>query len=156
MAAKYKLDSLDKKILDELQKDARRPFLDVARKLGVSGGTIHQRVEKLKESGVIVGSKTLIDYKVLGYGVSVFLGVYVKLAKDITQLISKLDLMEEVVEVHYTTGNFALLVKVYVRDIDHFHNFLIKKLQVIDEITSTESFICLDTPIQRSLTHFSG
>lgn len=119
------------------------PFLEIARKLLVSGGTIHQRIEKLKESGVIIGSSINVNYKKLGLGVTVLLGIHLNTAKSINMVMDKLDQLSEVTEVYYTTGNYALIVKVLTKDIDHFHNFLVKKLQSIDEIRSTESFICL-------------
>ncbi len=152
MVAKYEIDSLDLKIIKALQDDARKPFLEIARKLTVSGGTIHQRMEKLKEMGIIKGSKLVVDYKKLGQKVSVLLGIHLHNAKDVSKVIKKLGKLNEVVETHYTTGNFALMVKVIVKDIDHFHSFLVKKLQVIEEILSTESFICLDSPIERELS----
>jgi Lrp/AsnC family transcriptional regulator for asnA, asnC and gidA len=151
LADNYEIDRLDKQILGELLKDARRPYLEIARKLKVSGGTIHQRMEKMKELGVVKGSKIIIDYKKLGQGMVVFLGLHLHNAKDISRVVKKLQKLDEVTETHYTTGNYALLTKVIVRDIDHFHNFLTKKLQVIEEIKSTESLINLDSPIERDL-----
>ena len=151
MAQNYEIDNLDLQILSELQKDARKPYLEIARKLLVSGGTIHQRMEKMKEMGVVKGSRLLVDYKKLGHGVSILLGVHLRNAKDITAVIKKLQKLREVVETHYTTGNYALMIKVRVQDIDQFHHFLVNKLQVIEEIVSTESFICLNSPIDREL-----
>ena len=149
--SKYEIDSLDKKIISELQKDARKPFLDMARKCLVSGGTIHQRVEKLKENGVIQGSSISIDHKRLGYGVEVLLGIHLVNAKVVSKVVKKLEKFPEVVQALYTTGNYALFIKVITKDIDSYHNFLVKKLQAIEEIRSTESFICLETPINREL-----
>ena len=151
MDENYEIDRLDKQILNELLKDARKPYLEIARKLKVSGGTIHQRMEKMKAYGVVKGSKIIVDYKLLGQGVAVFLGLHLQNAKDISKVVRKLQKLNEVVETHYTTGNYALLVKVMVRDIDHFHTFLTKRLQVIEEILSTESLINLETPILRDL-----
>jgi len=148
---KYQIDSLDKRIIEELQNDARRPFLEIARKCLVSGGTIHQRVEKLKENGIITGSKISVDHKNLGYGVEVLLGVHLVNAKVVSKVVKKLEKFPEVVQALYTTGNYALFIKVITKDIDHYHNFLVKKLQAIEEIQSTESFICLETPIERDL-----
>ncbi|OUR92985.1 transcriptional regulator AsnC [Halobacteriovorax marinus] len=148
---KYQIDSLDKRIIEELQKDARRPFLEIARKCLVSGGTIHQRVEKLKENGIITGSKISVDHKNLGYGVEVLLGVHLVNAKMVSKVVKRLEKFPEVVQTLYTTGNYALFIKIITRDIDHYHNFLVKKLQAIEEIRSTESFICLETPIDRDL-----
>jgi Lrp/AsnC family transcriptional regulator for asnA, asnC and gidA len=152
MASQYEVDSTDLKILKMLRANARTPFLEMARKLNVSGGTIHQRVEKLKEAKVITGSQITIDYKRLGKGVTILLGVHLKNAKDINTVIKKLDKLDEVVEAHYTTGNFALIVKVLVDDIDHFHHFLVGKLQSISEVQSTESFICLKQVIEKDVS----
>lgn len=151
MTLKYEFDNLDLKILQHLQKDARTPFLEMARKLLVSGGTIHQRVEKMREAGVITGSKITVNYKKLGHKVTVLLGIHLKNAKDIQKVIEQLNKFNEVTEAYYTTGNYALIVKVIVRNIDSFHDFLIKKLQAIKEIQSTESFICLKEEIKKDL-----
>lgn len=151
MVAEYEIDSLDKRIISELQSDARRPFLDMARKCLVSGGTIHQRVEKLRENGIIEGSSISVNHKKLGYGVEVLLGIHLVNAKVVSKVVKKLEKFPEVVQALYTTGNYALFIKVITRDIDSYHNFLVKKLQAIEEIRSTESFICLETPIDREL-----
>lgn len=148
---KYQIDSLDRRIIEELQKDARKPFLDIARKCQVAGATIHQRVEKLREKGIITGSKIIVDHKKLGYGVEVLLGIHLVNAKVVSKVVKKLEKFPEVVQSLYTTGNYALFIKVVTEDIDHYHNFLTKKLQAIEEIRSTESFICLETPIDREL-----
>lgn len=147
----YEIDSLDIKILNYLRKDARMPFLEIARKLYVSSGTIHQRIEKLKEAKVITGSEIIIDYKKLNYGVTVLLGIHVNNASDIQDVISKLQNLDEVTEAYYTTGNYALIAKILVKDIEHFHDFLVKKLQSIKEIRSTESFISLRQVINKDV-----
>lgn len=152
MAEKYEIDSTDKKIIKLLEKDARMPFLEMARKIGVSGGTIHQRVEKLKEAKIITGSSVRLDYSRLGHGVVVLLGIHLKKARDIHTVISKLNKLDEISDAYYTTGNYALIVKINVRDIDHFHNFLINKIQIIDEIQSTESFISLKKVIEKTVS----
>lgn len=151
MDENYQIDSTDKQILRLLQEDARRPFLDVARKIKVSGGTIHQRIEKLKEAGIITGSTITVDYKKLGKNVTVLLGIHLKNAKDINLVIKKLNLLDEVIEAYYTTGNYALIIKILMEDIDDFHDFLVNKLQKIDEIQSTESFICLKQVIKKDI-----
>jgi len=148
----YEIDSLDIKILNYLRKDARMPFLEMARKLYVSGGTIHQRVEKLKEAKIITGSAIQLDHKKLGFDVTVLLGVHLKNAKDVETVISQLNDLDEVVEAYYTTGSYALIVKILVSDIEHFHNFLITKLQSIDEVQSTESFISLKQVIKKDVS----
>ena len=151
MSENYQIDKLDLAILEVLQRDARTSFLEIARKLVVSGGTIHQRVDRMKEMGVIKGSHLEVDYSKLGYGVNVLLGVHLKSAKDATITIEKLEALKEVTEIYYTTGNYALIIKVVTKDIDSFHQFLVKKLQSISSISSTESFICLSQPLGRKL-----
>lgn len=151
MSAKYELDDVDKKILQFLQQNGRIPFLEIARELEVSGGMIHQRVEKLIEIGIIKGFQAVIDRGKLGYDVAVLVGVHLTNAKDCAKVIEKLKKLDEVAEAHYTTGNYALVLKVYTKSIQDFQNFLMNKLQLIGEIRSTESFVCLETPIERSI-----
>lgn len=151
MGQKYEIDSMDRKILTLLMEDARRPYLEIARKLIVSGGTIHQRIEKMRDAGIIEGSQLKLNLKSLGYDVIVFLGVHLKSTKDLDQVLEKLKSFSEVTEAYFTTGNYALLVKVNTRNIADFHNFLVKKVQSIDSVQATESFISLDQPINREV-----
>lgn len=151
MALNYEIDSVDKQIIGYLLQDARMPYLEIARKLIVSGGTIHQRIEKLKDAGIIEGSQIRLNLKQLGYDVTVFLGVHLKSTKDLPAVIEKLKEMPEVTEAHFTTGNYALLVKINTRTISDFHKFLTEKLQSIDSVQATESFISLDQPIDKQI-----
>lgn len=148
---KYQIDRLDKEILSLLMNDARQPFIEIARKLIVSGGTIHQRVDKLKEAGIIEGSQLKINLKKLGYDVTVFLGVHLKSSKLMPEVISKLNQFPEVVEAHYTTGQYGLLLKIHTQSISDFHDFLAHKLQSLDAVQSTESFISLNQPIDKNI-----
>lgn len=152
MADNYQIDSLDRKILHELMNDARTPFIEIARKLIVSGGTIHQRVDKLKEAGIVEGSTLKLNLKKMGLDVTVFLGIHLSNTKNTPKVINLLKKMPEVVEAHYTTGNFSLLVKVHTKSISDFHYFLSQKLQSIEAVQSTESFISLDTPIMKGIS----
>ena len=145
----YEIDNLDRKILRVLMKDARTPFTDIAKDLIVSPGTIHQRVAKMEEKGILQGSKFEIDYVKLGLSVCVLLGIHLKNAKDCSRVIEQLKELKEVTEVYYTTGTYALIIKVLTSSIQDYHHFLINQLQAIKEIQATESFICLDTPINR-------
>lgn len=152
MSEKYEIDSLDRKILRHLQEDARKPYLEIARELKVSGGTIHLRIDKLTHSGIIKGSHIELDYEKLGFDVTVFLGVHLKSAKDLPEVLKKMETFKEIVEVYYTTGNYALLIKVRTKTIKDFHLFLTEKLQAINSIQSTESFVSLSEPIKRELS----
>lgn len=149
MASNYEIDDLDRKILTYLQEDARMPYLDIARKLIVSGGTIHQRMDRLKKHGYIKGSHLEVDLQKMGLDVSVFLGVHLASGQELNVVIEKMKALKEITEVHYTTGNYALLIKVTTKSIQDFHRFLVEKLQNLDEVRATESFVILDSPVVR-------
>ena len=152
MSEKYEIDTIDKQILEFLQADARMPYTEIAKKLILSGGTIHQRINKMTEAGIIKGSKLIIDYSKLGYGVTTFLGIFLQSAKDLSMVVEKLKGFNEVVEIYYTTGTYALIIKAKTKTTDDFYLFLMRKLQAIPEIQSTESFICLNQPVDRDLS----
>lgn len=152
MQENYQIDDVDKAILTHLLNDARIPYLEIARKLIVSGGTIHQRIDKLKKLGIIEGSKVRINLQKLGYDVTVFLGIHLKSTKDLTSVIEKLQGFPEVVEAYYTTGNYALLIKIHTKSISDFHDFLANKLQSMEAIQATESFISLNQPINKDIS----
>jgi len=147
----YQIDNLDRKILSLLQHDGRLAYTDIAKKLTVSPGTIHQRINKMTEAGIIKGTRLILNYQKLGYDVTTLLGLYLKSAKDLNKVLEKLKSMKEVVDVYYTTGSYALIIKIHHKSIKDYHQFLVDKLQSIPEIQSTESFICLDQPIERAL-----
>lgn len=148
---KYQIDDLDRKILRELYKDARVSFVDVAKKLVVSNATIHQRVQKLKLHGILKGFQPIVDEAKLGMTVTSIIGIYLKNAKDCQTVLDKLEKIPEVLEAYYTTGSYALMLKVVTSDIQSFQLFLMEKLQHVAEVQSTESFICLSKPISKSI-----
>ena len=147
----YEIDSIDRGILNILLGDARTPFLEIARKLNVSGGTVHQRVDKLKEAGIITGSTLRVSCERMGLGVTVMLGIHLHKAQRIDETVQALKSLPEIVEAYYTTGSYALFVKLHVSSIKAYHRFLVERLQTIESIRFTESFICLDMPIHRSV-----
>lgn len=151
MTEKYEIDSVDRQILTLLQQEARTPYSEIARQLIVSGGTIHQRMDKLKQVGIVEGSSINLNLQKIGYDVTAFLGIHLNSSRELSNVISALKEMPEVVESYYTTGNYALLIKVHTKTIKDFHHFLANKLQSIDAIQSTESFISLDQPIKRDI-----
>ena len=143
------LDELDLKILEYLQADSRRPFLEIARYLKVSGGTVHARVNRLKELGVIQGSKVVIDYQKVGFHVMAFVGIKLSKAKEVKQIQEQLASIEEIVEIHYTTGAYSLLTKIVVPSMQDLYRLLADKLQRIEDVQSTETFIVLNSPLIR-------
>ena len=151
MADNYQIDNLDRSILNELMKNARTPYAELAKNFNVSPGTIHVRVEKMKQAGIILGTQVEISPKQLGYDVCCFIGIILKSAKDYPSALAKLENLEEVVEAYYTTGHYSIFIKVMTRSIDGLQQILINKIQTIDEIQSTETLISLQNPILRDV-----
>ena len=143
------LDETDRKILKKLLKDARTPYEEIARELIISGGTVHVRINKMKEAGIITGSKIKIDFSMLGYEVTSFIGVNLTSAKDYARALEKLKTFEEITDIYYTTGQYSLFIKVVTKSTKELHQFLLEKIQALKEIQSTETFISLDNPISR-------
>lgn len=149
MASEIQLDNLDRTILQHLLEDARTPYLEIARACNVSGATVHLRVQKLEKLGLILGSRLIIDYKKLGLGIRAFLGVYLDNVNNFPEIFERLEAISEVVECHYTTGSYAIFLKVYCRDTDHLREVLIDKIQSIPYVRRTETFISLQETISK-------
>ncbi len=145
------IDGIDKEILRDLMQDARKPILQIANKIGISGAAIHQRLRKLEEAGVIAGSKVVIDTKVLGYRTMAFIGVYLDKASSNSDAVRELKKIPEVLECHYTTGNWSILIKIICKDNEHLMQLLNKKIQPIDGVSRTETFISLEQQIERQI-----
>ncbi|AIN72594.1 transcriptional regulator [Flavobacterium psychrophilum FPG101] len=145
------IDGIDKEILRFLMEDARKPILQIANKIGISGAAIHQRLRKLEEAGVISGSRLIVNTKVLGYNTMAFVGVYLEKASSNPEAVKELKKIPEVLECHYTTGNWSILVKIICRDNKHLMNLLNKKIQPIAGVSRTETFISLDQQIERQI-----
>ncbi|MDP8078985.1 transcriptional regulator AsnC [Phocoenobacter skyensis] len=145
------IDKLDRQILRTLTLDARTPYAEMAKKFDVSAGTIHVRVEKMRQSGVIKGTQIRIDEQKLGYDVCCFVGVILKSAKDCNTVIQKLHQFDEVIEAYYTTGNYSIFLKVMTHTIEELHSLLSTKIQSLDEIQSTETIVSLQNPIKRNI-----
>jgi len=145
------IDGIDKIILRQLMKDARKPILEIARKVGISGAAIHQRLRKLEKSGLLAGSKFIIDPKVLGYRTMAFIGVYLDRAANNARAVRQLEDIPEVIECHYTTGNWSILIKILCKNNEDLMNLLNKKIQAIDGVSRTETFISLDQQIDRQI-----
>ncbi|AKA34728.1 MAG: transcriptional regulator [Muricauda sp.] len=147
-----KIDGIDKKILRFLMEDARKPILEIARNIGISGAAIHQRLRKLEASGLISGSKFVINPKVLGYTTMAYIGIFLDKAMSNPRAVKELEKIPEVLECHYTTGNWSILIKVLCKDNEHLMQVLNKKIQQIEGVSRTETFISLDQQIDRQIT----
>lgn len=145
------IDGIDKKILRALMNDARTPVLEIARQVGISGAAIHQRLRKLEKSGLIAGSKFVINPKVLGYTTMAFIGVYLDKAANNTDAVRQLKKVPEIIECHYTTGNWSVFIKVLARDNAHLMHLLNNDIQSITGVSRTETFISLDQQIERQI-----
>lgn len=144
-----KLDDLDYKILMELQKDAKQPYTDIAKKVFVSGGTIHVRMNKLESMGIVTGASLNIDYEKLGLDVSAFLGIFLSKSSLYTEVSQQLSQIPEIVEAHYTTGNYSIFARIVCRDTNHLREVLHDKIQGIEGIQRTETFISLEETFKR-------
>lgn len=146
-----KVDKLDKKIMSILATNARIAFKDVAEVCGVSRAAIHQRVERLKEVGVITGSGFSVNPKAVGYGTCTYVGIRLERGSMYKDVVKKLDKIPEIVECHFTTGPYTMLVKLYVRDNEQLMELLNGTLQSIEGVVSTETLISLDQSIKRDV-----
>lgn len=149
--ANYQIDQIDQKILSFLVKNARMPFLEIARECGVSGAAIHQRVKKMENCGIITGSRLLVKPQALGLNVCAFIGVSLSQANRYPQVVEDLKKIPEIVECHFITGQHALLLKLYCFNHDHLMSVLIKTIQNIPGIEKTETWVSLDEAIERQV-----
>ena len=147
-----KIDGLDKQILIELTANSRTPVLEISRKIGISGAAIHQRIRKLNDSGLIAGHQLKINPKVLGYSTLAFIGVYFDKAERNSEAIKKMKKIPEILECHYTTGNWSVLVKVICKNNEHLMTLLNKQIQSIDGVSKTETFISLEQQLDRQIS----
>jgi len=145
------IDGIDKEILRQLMRDARKPILQIAHGIGISGAAIHQRLRKLEESGLISGAHVVLNYKVLGYNTTAFVGIYLDKASSNAEVVRELKQIPEILECHYTTGNWSILVKIICRDNAHLMQLLNQNIQPINGISRTETFISLEQQIDRPM-----
>jgi Lrp/AsnC family transcriptional regulator, regulator for asnA, asnC and gidA len=143
MALYYKIDKTDKQIINHLTKDARKPFTEIAKELGVSVGTIHGRVKKLEDAGVIKGATLTIDYVRLGYTFIAYVGIFLRESYKSDDVIKELYKIPEVTITNVTSGQFALFSKIRCRDTQHAKK-VIDRILAIKGIRRTESMIALE------------
>ena len=145
-----KIDKLDRQILRLVSEDARIPFLEVARVCNVSGAAIHQRVQKLYNLGVLRGSQFMIDPEKIGYETCAYIGLNLKNPESFDAVVEELKKIPEVVECHYTTGNFDLFIKLYAQNNPHLLNIIHDKLQPLG-LSSSETLISFNSVFERQL-----
>jgi len=146
-----KIDKLDKQIMEIISSNARIPFKDVALECGVSRAAIHQRVQRLIDMNVIIGSGYNINPKSLGYNTCTYVGICLEKGSMYSRVVDELNKIPEIVECHYTTGPYTMLVKLYARDNEQLMDLLNRKIQGIMGVDSTETLISLDQSIKKEV-----
>ena len=145
------IDEVDRQILSILMTDAKTPFTDIAKNIHVSGGTVHVRMRKMEQLGIVTGASLTIDYTKLGYDISAFLGIYLDKSSLYDEVADELKKIPEIVEAHYTTGLYSIFAKIICRDTSHLKEVLHDKIQKIGGIQRTETFITLQESINRPI-----
>lgn len=146
-----KIDKLDRKILSILSQNARIPFKDVAAECGVSRAAIHQRVQHLIENGIIVGSGFHVNPKSLGYTTCTYVGLNLERGSMYRDVVERISTIPEVIECHFTTGSYTMLVKLFAKDNEQLMDLLNNKIQSIPGVVSTETLISLEQSIKREI-----
>ena len=146
-----KIDKLDKQIMEIISSNARIPFKDVAAECGVSRAAIHQRVQRLIDMNVIIGSGYHVNPKSLGYTTCTYVGIRLEKGSMYKRVVDELREIPEIVECHFTTGPYTMLIKLYARDNEHLMELLNDKIQMISGVTGTETLISLDHSIDREI-----
>ena len=147
----YGIDKTDLKILEILIQDAKKPFTEVAKKVFVSQGTVHVRMNKLQDAGIVEKTTLKINYAKLGFDITAFIGIYLEKSALYEQVLAKLKQIPEVTNIHYTTGNYSMFVKIHCRDTNHLKEVLHDKMQQVEGIERTETMISLEESLDRSV-----
>lgn len=150
-----RLDQLDRQILSKLVEDGKIPYTDLAKQLFVSSGTIHVRMKKMEELGIVKGSSLTLDYHKLGYDVTAYLGVFLENGSHYEDVVRQLGEIPELVEANYTTGRYSLLCKIVCKDTNHLRHVLQDKIEQIPGVQRTETFVSLEERISRPLNFLS-
>ena len=151
MASKLNFDKLDLQIIHEMLGNAEVPYAELGKKLFVSGGTIHVRIKKLEELGVVKGKRIKVDLKQLGYDITAFVGVYLEKSSLYDTVAKELQNIPQIVRLNYTTGNYSMFIEIVCKDINELKTVLHDDLQNIKGIERTETFISLDEGLNRNV-----
>jgi Lrp/AsnC family transcriptional regulator, regulator for asnA, asnC and gidA len=151
MSKNLEIDNIDLKILALLSEDAKTPYTEIAKKVYVSGGTVHVRMRKMEEMGIVQGTTLNMDYSKLGYDITAFLGIYLERNSMYDEVAAELKKIPEVVKIHYTTGNYSIFCKIHCKDTRHLREVLHDKIQKVDGIVRTETLISLEETLNRHI-----
>jgi Lrp/AsnC family transcriptional regulator for asnA, asnC and gidA len=156
MGLNSEIDNLDLQILSRLMQNAQKPFTEIAQELEVSGGTIHVRMKKMRRLGIVRGSHLDVDPEKLGFDVCAFVGVFLEKGSFYNRIVRQILEIPEVVEVHYTTGRYSIFLKIVCRNTRNLRQVLNDKVQPIEGIQRTETFISLEESTKRNLSFLTG
>jgi len=145
------LDKLDLQIIQAMMQDAEVSYADLGKQFFVSGGTIHVRIKKLEEMGIVQGKRLAVDLKVLGYDIIAFIGIYLEKSSMYDTVAQALKNIPQVVRVNYTTGNYSMFVEIVCKDIQQLRFVLHDELQKIKGIERTETLISLEESFSRNV-----
>tara|TARA_B100000214_G_scaffold336808_1_gene280981 strand:- start:392 stop:886 length:495 start_codon:yes stop_codon:yes gene_type:complete len=147
-----KLDGIDKKILKMLMENSRRPILEIAKNIGISGAAIHQRLRKLEAQNLIISAGIKLNTKILGFTTLAFIGIFLDNATINKTVVNQLKEIPEIIECHYTTGDWSILAKLLCKDNEDLMKILTKKIQIIKGVARTETYISLEQQIERQIS----
>ena len=149
MAGKFNIDKLDLKIIQEMLENAETPYAELGKKLFVSGGTIHVRIKKLEELGIVKGKKLTVNLGLLGYDITAFVGIFLEKSSLYDSVAEELQKIPEIIRLNYTTGNYSMYIEIVCKDINQLRKVLHDDLQKIKGIERTETLISLSESFNR-------
>lgn len=147
------IDNIDLKIISLLNEDAKTPYTEIAKKVFVSSGTVHVRMKKLEDLGIVKSATLNINFTKLGYDIAAFLGIYLEKSSLYDTVIERLKEIPEIVSAYYTTGNYSIFAKIICRDTNHLR-MVLDKIQKVEGIDRTETLIVLEESINRPIKFF--
>lgn len=151
MAAKFNIDKLDLQIIQEMLDNAETPYAELGKKLFVSGGTIHVRIKKLEEFGIVKGKRLKVNLKQLGFDITAFVGIFLEKSSLYDVVAKELEKIPEIIRLNYTTGNYSMYIEIVCKDINQLRGILHDDLQKIKGIERTETLISLAESFNRSV-----
>lgn len=151
MEENYHIDKIDRQILSILMENAKTPYTEIAKKLLVSPGTIHVRMKKMEDVGLVKKSQLTINHELLGYDLTAFLGIYLEKGSNYKDVIEQMDKIPEIVEAHYTTGVYSIFAKITCKNTKHMRHVLNEEIQSVNGIQRTETIISLEQSIEKQL-----
>jgi Lrp/AsnC family transcriptional regulator for asnA, asnC and gidA len=145
------IDKLDLQIIGEMMRDSEISYADLGKKLFVSGGTIHVRIKKLQELGIVLGTRMHVDIKKIGYDIIAFVGIYLDKSNLYTEVIKQLEGISEIVRINYLTGNYSMMIEIVCRDISHLRKVLHDDIAQVKGISRTVTFVSMEESLKRAV-----